>query len=253
MKKKLLIAGAFCSSVGMFSQMGVNTTNPQATLDVVATPSVTTKADGFIAPRLTGSELKAKDNAYGNSQKGTIIYVTQGLVPGDTTQKTKGVITAGYFYFNGTEWVRFNDLARAPLTVTAFNASGNAEPGISLASSPENKLTFPIVNITADTTIGSWNGANEFTVLKKGVYLISAGIKMENITEFGGSGIHVHGGSQVASSASPASGPIQLSTTTCMILNPGDIIWVGASRNSAVLSGFTAGYRSLNIIFSEIN
>ncbi|MFP3831729.1 hypothetical protein [Chryseobacterium sp. SIMBA_028] len=253
MEKKIMISVFLCAYAFVFSQVGINTSNPNATLDVVSTPAATSKADGFIAPRLTGAQLKAKDNVYGSDQSGAVIFVTEGLTVAETTSKTRAVVNAGYFYFNGTEWVRFIDMVRAPAVVVGFNASGNPEPNISLPSSPQNKLSFPIINIAADATIGSWNSAgNEYTVAKRGVYMISATLTMENMTDLGACGLHIHGGSQIASSSSSSGSAINLSTNSSMILDPGDVIWIGASRNPN-LSGFTAGYRALNIIFSEIN
>lgn len=248
-----MITVFLCAHAFVFSQVGINTSTPNATLDVASTPGATSKADGFIAPRLTGAELKAKDSVYGSDQSGAIIFVTEGLAVTNTSPKTDAVVNAGYFYFNGTKWVRFIDVVRAPAVVVGFNASGIPEPSTAFPSSPQTKLSFPVINIPADTTIGSWtSSANQYTVTKRGVYMISATLTMENMTQFGGCGLHIHGGGQIASSSSPGDVSINLSVTSSMILDPGEVIWVGASRNSGV-TGFTAGVRSVNIIFSEIN
>lgn len=257
MKKNIMIGGFLCIYTLSFSQVGINTSTPNATFDVAANSSSSSRPEGFIAPRLTGAQLKAKDAAYGVPQKGAIIYITEGLTAAETSTKTSNVISSGYFYFNGTEWVRFENVVRAPEMVTAFNAKGDPEPSIVLPSSPQSRLSFPVVNIAADPSIGSWNNTtSQYTVAKKGVYIISTGLKMENVNDFGACSIIIHGGNQVASSGAISSGgtgaAVQLSAMSSMILNPGDVIWIGASRNSN-LSGFTAGYRTVNVIFSEIN
>jgi hypothetical protein len=41
------------------AQVGINTNQGQATLDVVGFPSNPAKLDGIIAPRLTGDQLKS--------------------------------------------------------------------------------------------------------------------------------------------------------------------------------------------------
>lgn len=98
-------------SLYSFGQVGVNTTDPKATLDVVASPSDATKVDGFIAPRLTGAELKSKDALYQPTtpsvagQTGAIVYITTPLAVTDTSAKTINVTSAGYYYFNGSQWV----------------------------------------------------------------------------------------------------------------------------------------------------
>jgi len=61
MTKKLLLAATIAVSSIAYGQVGINTATPKATLDVTSTPADLTKTDGFIAPRLTGAELKAKD------------------------------------------------------------------------------------------------------------------------------------------------------------------------------------------------
>ncbi|MDR1763559.1 MAG: hypothetical protein LBR64_06375, partial [Dysgonamonadaceae bacterium] len=72
---------------------------PKATLDV---RKGGTKADGIIAPVLTGNELKGNDSKYGTDQTGAIVYVTAAASP--TTTKTANVTAAGYYYFDGSVW-----------------------------------------------------------------------------------------------------------------------------------------------------
>ncbi|WP_300685094.1 hypothetical protein [Chryseobacterium sp.] len=250
--KKIMITGFLCAYAFVCSQIGINTSAPNATLDVASTPAATTKPDGFLAPRITGSALKAKDTLYGTNQTGAIVYVTEGLAVTETSPKTLAVVNRGYFYFNGSVWVKFIDVVRAPAVVTAFNASGNPDATI-FPATPETTLSFPVVNINADSSIGTWDSAHSrFTVSKRGVFLMSAALTMENMTDFAGSGLSIHGGSQVASAGSPGQTSQNLSVTGTMILDPGEVIWVGAYRNPAALGGFTAGVRSFNIIFSAI-
>lgn len=78
---------------------------------MVASPSIPTRIDGFIAPRLKGSELKVKDGLYTTAQDGTIVYVTEAV--SGVTDKTTNVTSIGYYYFDKTlgtagRWARFN-------------------------------------------------------------------------------------------------------------------------------------------------
>ena len=61
MKKTLLILISVC---GLYTnaQVGINTTEPKATLDITGSATNLTKIDGVIPPRLTGDELKAKED-----------------------------------------------------------------------------------------------------------------------------------------------------------------------------------------------
>ncbi|MDR6462662.1 hypothetical protein [Chryseobacterium sediminis] len=92
----ILISG-FCTS-----QVGINTPIPKATLDVEGQPTSPTTIDGLIPPRLTGDQLKAKDNVYLANQTGSIVYVTAATNSPST--KTINVTAIGYYYFDGTLW-----------------------------------------------------------------------------------------------------------------------------------------------------
>ena len=94
MKKNFLIVSTLLLSSFAFSQVGINTESPKATLDVTATPTNLSKVDGFLAPRLTGDELKAKDALYDTPQTGTIVYATAKVTT--TSTKTANILKEGY-------------------------------------------------------------------------------------------------------------------------------------------------------------
>lgn len=52
MKKRITLAFSLMATTIVFGQVGINTTTPQATLDVVGKKRTTDK-DGLIVPRLT--------------------------------------------------------------------------------------------------------------------------------------------------------------------------------------------------------
>ncbi|WP_312089410.1 hypothetical protein [Chryseobacterium sp.] len=136
MKKNLILVATLLTSSIAFSQVGVNTNAPQATLDVVASPNSSSKVDGFIAPRLKGSELKSKDNLYNAAQDGTIVYVTEALASSSVSDRTTNVTSIGYYYFDKNKstngrWMKLtsdNDLPSGiDLTNDEWiNDSGNA-------------------------------------------------------------------------------------------------------------------------------
>ncbi|RXM40472.1 hypothetical protein BOQ62_05790 [Chryseobacterium sp. CH21] len=84
----------------MNAQVGINTSQAQATFDVVGSPSNTSKLDGVITPRITGVQLKAKN--YTAAQTGALVYVTS--VEAAPTGQTVDVVSPGYYYFDGTKW-----------------------------------------------------------------------------------------------------------------------------------------------------
>ncbi len=84
------------------AQIGINTEDPDATLDVHAIVDSAVVPDGFIPPIMSGNQLKGKDNAYTTRQTGAIVYVTEPVTA--TSAKTTNVTSSGYYYFDGTVW-----------------------------------------------------------------------------------------------------------------------------------------------------
>lgn len=120
MKNQILLFTVLLCNVVLYGQVGINTTDPKATLDIEARRSDNAKADGIIVPRLSGAELHAKISTYTNAQKGTIVYVEnaspQAGVSGD---KTSRVNKEGFYYFNGTSWHPVKSLASRTLYMPA--------------------------------------------------------------------------------------------------------------------------------------
>ena len=103
MKKIILSAGLLVSAIA-YSQtgnVGINTPDPKATLDVAGSPTITTKLDGVIAPRITGEQLRLK--TYTTDQTGAIVYVTEAAIAPLDNQVIK-VSASGYYYFDGNIW-----------------------------------------------------------------------------------------------------------------------------------------------------
>ena len=104
MKKQLLKIALVLVGVTTFAQVGINNSTPKATLDVTAKTNDGSKAEGIIAPRLTGEQIKSANSQYGTAQKGTLIYATAGITSADVTGKTTNISAEGYYYFDGNLW-----------------------------------------------------------------------------------------------------------------------------------------------------
>jgi hypothetical protein len=78
MKKLLFSAALLAASFTTFSQVGIGTTDPKATLQVDGKPGDATSVDGIMAPRLTRSQLMAKAAVYDSipdvDKESTIVY-----------------------------------------------------------------------------------------------------------------------------------------------------------------------------------
>jgi hypothetical protein len=147
MKKNILTLGTlFCSTIA-FSQIGINTETPQATLDVKAFALNPNKTDGIIAPRLTREELTHKGNTlYGNDQKGAIIYITD-VSAGDLSSQRINITATGYYYFDGTLWQKF---AHGAGTVSANEPWYSVATGI--GATENNEDIYHMGRIGAGTT-----------------------------------------------------------------------------------------------------
>ncbi|MBV8328073.1 hypothetical protein [Chryseobacterium sp.] len=140
--KKLFILSFLTTSLVIYSQVGINTTAPKATLDITGAPADPTRMDGLIAPRLTGAELRAKN--YTAAQEGAIVYATAA----DTAPagQTINVTVPGYYYFDGKSWQKISDkewhtqgnaageistqaevLAAAPVSANYLGTKGNVD------------------------------------------------------------------------------------------------------------------------------
>lgn len=158
------------SSSAFAQNVGINTETPQVTLDVVGKPSDAAKADGLLAPRVTGAELAAKDNVYGAAQKGALVFVTEGIA-GDRTTKTANVDAVGYYYFDGSIWVKVGgNSGQAPIVYTA---------GTGIAISPSNQ-------ISRQTPWNIWKTGNTSTAVTDNIYQNG---KVSLGTDFSGSTI----------------------------------------------------------------
>lgn len=101
--KKLLVFFILCLSIQTYSQIGIGTTSPKSTLDINGKPAIISEPDGLLPPRLLRAELINK-TGYGTSQVGAIIYVTD--LSGTNNTQTINVTEVGYYYFNGTVWIK---------------------------------------------------------------------------------------------------------------------------------------------------
>lgn len=100
-------------SFGMIvnAQVGINTTSPNATLDVSAKRDAsgnivdTNQYVGLQTPRLTRAELTNLSISYGASQQGTSVYITD-VTGGNANDQRINMTSVGYYYFDGSVWKR---------------------------------------------------------------------------------------------------------------------------------------------------
>lgn len=84
-------------------QVGINTQNPEATLEVVGKPTDVNHYDGIIPPRLTGDQLATK--TYSSLKKGAVVFVTSPAT--NLSGQVLNVLEPGLYYFDGIIWKSF--------------------------------------------------------------------------------------------------------------------------------------------------
>lgn len=189
MKKHYLLPFLLLMGYGISAQVGINTTDPKATLDVVKS-SDATKPQGIIPPRVTGDELRTNSALYGAAQNGAIVYVTAPVTV-TTEPKTTGVTTRGLFIYdavepNGTGTGLWQVLPDGPATPSSSVGDGayaaKFKGNLSLVSvnlstlfsSNFYYLPLSASSTTVTTEISSQQVTNnEYTIPSNGIYQVN--------------------------------------------------------------------------------
>ncbi|MEG0926822.1 hypothetical protein [Chryseobacterium sp.] len=158
-----------------YSQVGINTSTPSGTLDVVGTPNDPTIRDGFLPPRLTGDQLKAKDVVYGMAQNGTIVFATTPVTV--VSPKTSNVTSAGHYYYDAVNalWVGMKDNSiNSGTSGTALYASKDSAwslINLGISGSNWNKINLSSQDVKTGTA--SLFNTGVYTAAKSGIYEVT--------------------------------------------------------------------------------
>lgn len=172
--KRFYVLGFLLFTTVMFSQVGINTASPQATLDVVGDATDTTKPDGIIPPRLTRAQLVAK-SAYGLNQTGALVYVTD--LSGTTNTSTTNVTAVGMYYFDGSFWQRI--LSYQPTTHTVSSTANTLTSTVNGVTD-----TTPLINAVANSS-----NSNALTTTVNGVTGSAVNLVTSNVLSTSGNAI----------------------------------------------------------------
>ncbi|MDM1556005.1 hypothetical protein HX126_15675 [Chryseobacterium indologenes] len=151
---------ALCATVILNAQVGINTSNPHATLDVAGTTDPNMK-DGLLPPRVSKQQLAAKEyGTYGSDQIGAIVYITDIISPTGLTPSIAqmgSIHNTGYHYFTGLQWVA--------ISTNIYNSDGSLI-GNRVVTQDTNTLAFTSTSVngfSVDGTTLSIDAANHRT------------------------------------------------------------------------------------------
>lgn len=137
----------------IFSQVGIGTTDPKASLHISGDASNSQVVDGVIPPKLTRAQLIAKSGLYGSSQTGTLLFLTDAS--GSANASTALITEPGFYYFDGSIWKPLKGTA-----VPMVDASSTGFPSNVIVGMPVSNMVFKVIvtnNSFSDATLAFQN------------------------------------------------------------------------------------------------
>ena len=106
MKKDVITLSALLLSTLAFSQVGINTPDPRASLDITAknATGTTRTAEGLLIPRVDRQRAQSMTGV----ETSTLIYVNN-IATGTATGIAANINTVGYYYYDGTRWMKLKE------------------------------------------------------------------------------------------------------------------------------------------------
>ncbi|WP_139785375.1 hypothetical protein [Chryseobacterium phocaeense] len=150
-----------------FGQVGINKDNPQGTFDITAknATGTSTDVDGILIPRVDRQRAQSMTGV----QTSTMVYVNS-IATGTQTGTAAHIDAVGYYYFNGTVWVKLESPAPDAF-IPKMVAAGRTTATMNITGGTGfNSLNFASVGAND----GNWNTANNtYTVATEGYYQFS--------------------------------------------------------------------------------
>jgi len=152
MKNKITLTIALAVAGIAQAQVGFNTQKPNATLDVVAKSTTGATPEGLLVPRV--DRLKAQTMT--GVTTSTMIYVNS-IANGSTGGTAANINSVGYYYFDGTAWIKINTGTSADTNI--YNQNGSLT-GNRVVNQVGNTLAF-----TSTATTGTSHFSVDGTTL----------------------------------------------------------------------------------------
>lgn len=102
MKKMYLLFTSLLAS-GVNAQVGINTTAPSTTLEIVGS-SPASKVEGLLIPKLTGDQIFNMP-ILPSTNEGNLVYATSAASAPNQTGVGENLKGSGFYYWDGTKWV----------------------------------------------------------------------------------------------------------------------------------------------------
>lgn len=120
------------------AQIGINNSAPASTLDITAKNPVgtDTNVDGILIPRVD----RQRAQSMASVPTSTLIYVNS-VATGTTGGTAVNIDATGYYYFNGTVWMKLNPSSTPNSVVNIYNSDGTLTDN-RIVTQGSNTLSF---------------------------------------------------------------------------------------------------------------
>lgn len=150
--KKIVLSIVFAVSaysINVNAQVGINVDSPSSTLDITAKNATGTASsvDGLLVPRVNRQRAQSMTGV----PVSTMVYVT-GVVSGSQTGTAINMDSVGYYYFNGTVWVKMKSTDTPDINI--YSSDGTLA-GNRVVSQGTNTLAFNATAVNAFSVDGS--------------------------------------------------------------------------------------------------
>ena len=184
--KKILLLGIGILPVFLTAQTGINTNNPASTLDIAAkaTTGTANNVDGLLILRVDRQRAQSMTSI----PVSTMIYINT-ITTGTLAGTTINVDDIGYYYFNGTAWIKLNSYVSNNSFIPKVVASA------SFRSAPAVLVNDATPLFVAPTNVANFNDGNynlntdKYTVTTMGTYQLSITTGYQLINNNGNNGL----------------------------------------------------------------
>ncbi|MFN1215342.1 hypothetical protein ACKW6Q_00020 [Chryseobacterium kwangjuense] len=218
----IILIIAACSS--LMAQSGINNSAPLATLDITAknTTGTTTNVDGILVPRVDRQRAQSMTG----TPVSTMIYVNN-ISTGTQTGTAVNIDTAGYYYYDGTSWIKLNP------NINIYTSDGSLN-GVRTVTTNGNFLNFVNGTSNVGVTTSATEGRLSANGSTRGSLALSSGSSTSDIL------VDNAGAAQINSSGT--STKLSIGTTNATPLT----IRTNGTEKMAVLSNGNVGIGTVN-------
>ena len=175
-KLKLVPLSLLFFCIKTFSQIGINTTAPAATLDIAAknATGASTNTDGLVIPRI--DRLRAQSMT--GMTTSTLIYVNN-ISTGTAAGTAANINSVGFYYYDGTLWAKLDTVGDT--TIDAFvNDPANTMVKLGTNADGSTARTAGTDFVVKDTGFVGIGTANPTTKLQVVASAIGTGFSLQD-------------------------------------------------------------------------